>query len=149
MVPPYACPFVSDARRFSTMMTWLQCRGGATQISAMLDHIAREHAKQPVGAFVYIGDTVEEVYWELVSKAETLGVKGFVFHEDPRANMGAIETFRAIAAATGGVYLPFDADSADKLGELLVGIAAWAAGGRAALMGRTDAGARLLLNHLK
>ena len=59
-VPPYAGPFVSDARRFSTVMIGLACRGGITQIGAVLDHIRREHARQPVAAFIYIGDACEE-----------------------------------------------------------------------------------------
>ena len=85
----------------------------------------------------------------LVHKSATLGVRGFVFHEDPRGNLGAVDTFKAIAANTGGVYLPFDAHSAEKLGELLAGIAAWAVGGREALAARTDAGAQFLLGHIR
>lgn len=148
-VSPAAGPFVSNARRLTIMMTGLQCRAGITQIGKVLDHVSREHARSPVAAFVYIGDTVEEEADELIGKAVRLGVKGFVFHEDPAANREAIEILKVIAETTGGVYLPFDQASAKKLGELLAGIAAWAAGGRAALAARTDAGARFLLGHLK
>ena len=118
--PPVAGPFESDARQPGRHREPGALPSAAiTQIGRTLDHIAREHAKTPVAAFVYIGDTVEEAGDVLVRKAAGLGVKGFVFHEDPETNRGAVEILKAIAERTGGVYLPFDAGSAGKLGELL------------------------------
>jgi hypothetical protein len=55
----------------------------------------------------------------------------------------------AIAINTGGVYLPFDAHSAEKLGGLLAGVAAFVVGGREALAAGTDAGAQFLLGHMR
>ena len=114
----------------------------------LLDHVGREHARAPVAAFIFIGDTVEEDGETLVATASRLGVRCFVFHESPDENFRAVAVLRAIATRSGGIYLPFDAASADRFRELLAGIAAFAAGGRAALENRNDAGSRLLLSKL-
>jgi hypothetical protein len=57
--------------------------------------------------------------------------------------------FAEIARITGGAHCRFDEGSAAQLKELLSAIGTFAAGGMAALERRGDAGARLLLRHLK
>ena len=54
-----------------------------------------------------------------IRAAEDLGVRTFVFHEDPNANQGAVRVFEAIARVTGRVYLPFDRNFAGELAGLL------------------------------
>ena len=61
------------------------------------------------------------------------GTKAFVFHENPDENADAVDVFREIARITGGVYLPFDRNSAAELAGLLAAIGAYAAGGVKAL----------------
>ena len=77
------------------------------------------------------------------------GTKAFVFHENPDENADAVDVFREIARITGGVYLPFDRNSAGELAGLLAAIGAYAAGGVTALERHGGAAARLLLQHLK
>ena len=85
----------------------------------------------------------------LIRAAEDLGVRAFVFHEDPDANHRAVRVFEAIARVTGGVYLPFDRNSAGELAGLLAAIGAYAAGGVTALEKHGGAAARLLLKWLR
>ena len=65
-----------------------------------------------------------------------LGVKAFLFQEgaDPTAE----RAFRHIAQLTGGAHCRFDASSPDELRQLLAVVAAYAAGGRAALLTAAD-----------
>ena len=128
-------------------MTGIACHGGLTQIGRILDHAEKAAAKAPVAALVYVGDAMEEDIDRLCAKAGALGlrnVRAFMFLEgsDPDAE----RAFREIARLTGGVMLPFDARAAGELRALLGAVAAFAAGGRAALeaqrVGRGEAPAR-------
>ena len=128
-----------------------------------MDHVIRQHHEARVNAFVFIGDTHEEKVETLVSKATRLGEYGvpiFFFHEaqptfvtsivSPTPSpIGDEAVFKLMAERSGGVYLPFDQHSADRFRDLLAGIAAYAAGGRAALAARPDDAAKLLVQHLK
>jgi hypothetical protein len=126
--------WVSNADALARLMTTVECRGGNTQILKVLKHIRKEAQAGKVDAVVYVGDCMEENVDELCQLAGELGllgVKMFMFQE---GRDGVAErTFREIARLTGGAYSRFDASSARQLRELLGAVAAYAAGGRAAL----------------
>ena len=114
-------------------MRGVRCVAGKTQIARVLRHAASEARREPVQALVFVGDCMEENVDELGQLAGELGLLGtraFMFHEgrDPAAE----QAFRHIAELTRGAYLPFSSGSAADLRALLGGVAAYAAGGRAA-----------------
>jgi hypothetical protein len=129
-----ATPFLTDAAELTRRMTGVQCLGGQTQIGRVLQHTLNETTAERVNALVFIGDALEEPLDPLCHLAGQLalrGTPGFFFHEggDPLAAGG----FRQLGKLSGGAYAPFDAGSADALRQLLRAVAAFAAGGRAAL----------------
>ena len=148
-----ASPWVSDAAALARLMTSVQCQGGYTQIRKVLKHARREAEKGRVDALVYVGDCMEEDVDHLAALAGELGLLGvpaFLFQEGRDA--AAEAAFREIARLTKGAYCRFDAGSAAQLRELLSAVAAYAAGGQAALedfsRGKSGA-ARLLLEQLR
>jgi hypothetical protein len=148
----HASPFVSKASALTKIMAEVFCVSGHTQIEKVLRHVQREASKQPIAALVYVGDTSEEPPASLCHAAAALvpfGTKAFVFHENPDENADAVAVFREIARITGGVYLPFDRNSAGELAGLLAAIGVYAAGGVKALEKSGSAAARLLLQHLR
>jgi hypothetical protein len=105
-----------------------------------------------VRAVVFVGDAMEEPADELCIKAGELGllkVPVFMFQEGHDTIAEA--TFREIARLTGGAWCRFDPGAAAQLRELLRAAAAYAAGGRAALMqlAGTASGAAKLLGQMK
>ena len=145
-------PWVSDAAALARLMTSVRCLGGFTQIRKVLKHARREAEKQPVNALVYVGDCMEENVDELAALAGELGILGvpaFVFQEGRDAV--AENAFREIARLTKGAYSRFDAGSAAQLRELLSAVAAYAAGGQAALedFSKDKGSGRLLLEQLR
>ena len=74
---------------------------------------------------------------------------------DPRASqsgsLSAEQAFREIARLTGGAWCRFDPGAAAQLRELLRAAAAYAAGGREALLrlSKTGAGAARLIGQMK
>ena len=141
--------FVPRADMLTRLMSEITCKSGHTQIGRVLSHVQREASRSAIAALVYVGDTTEEPASVLIRAAEDLGVRAFVFHEDPDANHHAVRVFEAIARVTGGVYLPFDRNSAGELAGLLAAIGAYAAGGVKALEKHGGAAARLLLEWLR
>jgi hypothetical protein len=147
-----ASPWVSDAAALARLMTGVRCLGGFTQIRKVLKHARRETEKRRVNALVYVGDCMEENVDELAHLAGQLGVHGvpvFLFQEG--RDRSAETAFREIARLTRGAYCRFDAGSAGQLRELLRAVAAYAAGGQAALENLSKAGGqgRLLLEQLR
>jgi hypothetical protein len=129
-------------------MRSVSCVGGETQIGRVLGHAIDEARTHKVNALVFVGDAMEEkvdALSRLAGELRLLGVPVFVFHEG--ADTVAGSAFRQIATLSGGAYCPFDAASAQQLRALLGAVAAYAAGGRAALTdyGRRTGGAALLL----
>jgi hypothetical protein len=126
--------WVSNADALARLMTTVDCRGGNTQILKVLKHVRKEAQAGKVDAVVYVGDCMEEnvdSLCQLAGELGLLGVKMFMFQE---GHDGVAErAFREIARLTGGAYSRFDASSARQLRELLGAVAAYAAGGRAAL----------------
>ncbi len=148
-----ASRFVQGGAGLAALMSKIDVRGGHTQIGKVLKHIAAENAEARVGAFVYVGDAMEERPDDLAALAGELGlrgVKGFVFQEGDDPTTAA--TFKDIARLTGGAYAAFDANASARLGELLKAAAAYAAGGLAALQDEASRGkeeARLLLRQMR
>jgi hypothetical protein len=93
---------------------------------------------------VFVGDAMEEEPADLYARARELGAPVFAFEEgdDP-----AVTTvFREIARLTNGAHCSFTPGAARELAELLRAVAAYATGGREALLAnKSGAAAKLLL----
>ncbi|MBX6328087.1 MAG: VWA domain-containing protein [Pseudolabrys sp.] len=144
-----ASGWISASAKLAELMGRIDCRGGHTQIGKVLAHVRQEHMRGGVRAAVFVGDSMEERLDDLCRTAGELGLLGvpvFVFQEghDPVA----AHAFREIARLSGGAHCRFDAGAAHELGALLRAVAAYAAGGRAALAAlasrRMDAARKLL-----
>ncbi len=129
-----ASKWVVQPRALTDLMTRIGCRGGHTQIGRVLRHVKNEAQKDPLKAFIYVGDAMEEPIDDLCATAgelALLGIKAFMFHEgsDPIA----ARAFEEIARLTGGAYARFDASAPQSLAGLLRAAAAFASGGAGAL----------------
>jgi hypothetical protein len=147
-----ASGWISDSAELARLMGRISCQGGQTQIGKVLSETRREAVAAGVRALVFVGDAMEESVDELCARAGELGllkVPVFMFQEghDPAAE----QAFREIARLTGGAWCRFDPGAAAQLRELLRAVAAYAAGGRAALMrlSQTAPGAAKLLGQMK
>jgi hypothetical protein len=134
-----ASRWVAKPAELVRLMTQVMCRAGETQIARVLRHAIRETRRQKVHALVFVGDACEEnidALGAVAGELGLLGVKAFLFQEgaDPTAE----RAFRHIAQLTGGAHCRFDAGSPDELRQLLAAVAAYAAGGRAALLGAAE-----------
>lgn len=143
-----ATGWISDSARLARLMSRIDCRGGDTQIGKVLSEARREAVTSGVRAVVFVGDAMEEKVDDLCARAGELGmlkVPVFLFQEGEDAI--AEQAFREIARLTGGAWCRFDPGAAAQLRELLRAAAAYAAGGREALMrlsARESGAARLL-----
>ncbi|WP_424630994.1 VWA domain-containing protein [Bradyrhizobium sp. SYSU BS000235] len=147
-----ASPWISDTAQLARMMGKIQCQGGHTQLGRVLSDARREAVASGVRAVVFVGDAMEEQLDALCATAGELGllkVPCFMFQEghDPAAETA----FREIARLTGGAWCRFDMGSAAQLRELLRAAAAYASGGRDALMrlAKNTSGAAMLLGQMK
>src|SRR5262245_25804940 len=145
-----ASTWVRDGHELVRLMRGVRCVAGRTQIARVLRHAVGEACRKPVQALVFVGDCMEEDVDELGRLAGELGLLGtraFLFHEG--GNPVAGRAFRHLAELTRGACLPFSAASAADLRALLGGVAAYAAGGRRALLALADrmGGAVKLLEH--
>ena len=147
-----ASRFVSDGQTLSAMMNKIRCEGGQTQIGRVLDHLRDAAKRDGVRAFVYVGDAMEESTDLILARAGEiglLGIRGFIFQEgqDPQAE----RVFRDIARLTGGAYARFDHSAPATLADLLRAAAAYAAGGREALLNlaRQGGASALLLQQMR
>src|SRR4051794_15917462 len=147
-----ASGWISDSAQLARLMGKIDCRGGNTQIGKVLSEARREAVSAGVRAVVFVGDAMEEAVDDLCAKAGELGllkVPVFMFQEgqDPAAE----QAFREIARLTGGAWCRFDPGAAAQLRELLRAAAAYAAGGRAALLAlsKTASGAAKLISQMK
>jgi hypothetical protein len=148
---PRAGPFLTSGSTLARYMTTIRCRSGNTQIAGILRHVASEHARQPIAALVYIGDTVEEEPETLYGLAKTIApVPAFMFWENlPDSASRTAATFKQIASITGCAMLEFNRSAPQRLAGLLGAIGAYAAGGVKALEAKGTAEARLLLGYLR
>lgn len=145
-------PWISDTAHLAKLMSKIDCQGGKTQLGRVLMDARREAVVSGVRAIVFVGDAMEENVDALCATAGELGllkVPCFMFQEgnDPAAEAA----FREIARLTGGAWCRFDMGSAAQLRELLRAAAAYAAGGREALMrlAKNTSGAAALLGQMK
>src|SRR5579863_1818965 len=147
-----ATGWISDSAQLAKLMGKIDCRGGNTQIGKVLSEARREAVAAGVRAVVFVGDAMEENVDELCVKAGELGllkVPVFMFQEGHEAV--AEQAFREIARLTGGAWCRFDPGAAAQLRELLRAAAAYAAGGREALLrlSKSGSGAAKLLGQMK
>jgi hypothetical protein len=147
-----ATGWISDSARLAALMSKIDCRGGDTQIGRVLTEARREAVASGVRAVVFVGDAMEEKVDELCARAGELGllkVPVFLFQEGDDAV--AEQAFREIARLTGGAWCRFDPGAAAQLRELLRAAAAYAVGGRDALLklSKTTSGAAKLIGQMK
>ncbi|KRP86106.1 hypothetical protein AOQ73_37250 [Bradyrhizobium pachyrhizi] len=147
-----ASGWISDSAQLARLMSKIDCQGGNTQIGKVLSETRRETVEAGVRALVFVGDAMEESADDLCAKAGELGllkVPVFMFQEGRDAT--AELTFREIARLTGGAWCRFDPGAAAQLRELLRAAAAYAAGGREALLqlAKTASGAAKLIGQMK
>ena len=147
-----ASGWISDSAQLAKLMAKIDCRGGNTQIGKVLSEARREAVSSAVRAVVFVGDAMEEAVDGLCAKAGELGllkVPVFMFQEGH--DEVAEQAFREIARLTGGAWCRFDPGAAAQLRELLRAAAAYAAGGREALLrlSKAGSGAAKLLGQMK
>jgi hypothetical protein len=147
-----ASGWISDTAQLAKLMGKIDCQGGNTQIGKVLSEARREAVASGVRAVVFVGDAMEEAIDDLCAKAGELGllkVPVFMFQEGHDDT--AEHAFREIARLTGGAWCRFDPGAAAQLRELLRAAAAYAAGGREALLrlSKTTGGAAKLLGQMK
>jgi len=147
-----ASGWISDSAQLARLMGKIDCRGGNTQIGKVLAEARREAKTSGVRAVGFVGDAMEEGVDDLCARAGELGllkVPVFMFQEGH--DLAAEQAFREIARLTGGAWCRFDPGAAAQLRELLRAVAAYAAGGREALMrlSARESGAARLLGQMK
>ena len=147
-----ATGWISDSAQLARLMSKIDCQGGNTQIGKVLSEARREAVASAVRAVVFVGDAMEEAVDDLCARAGELGllkVPVFMFQEGH--DSAAEQAFREIARLTGGAWCRFDPGAAAQLRELLRAAAAYAAGGREALLrlSKTGAGAARLIGQMK
>src|SRR4051812_6457257 len=147
-----ASPWVSDTAHLARLMSGIACRGGNTQIGRVLSDARNEAVSSGVRAIVFVGDAMEEPIDNLCARAGELGllkVPAFMFQEGHDDT--AEHAFREIARLTGGAWCRFDPGAAAQLRDLLRAAAAYAAGGREALLrlSRTAGSAAGLLGQIR
>jgi hypothetical protein len=134
-----ATGWISSSARLGKIMSGIDCRAGITQIGKILTHAKKETTSLHVGAMTFVGDAIEENLAPLCSVARELGrlkTPAFMFQEGEDVE---VETaFCEIARLSGGAFGRFEPGAAKRLGELLRAVAAFAAGGMKALVGRKD-----------
>ena len=147
-----ATGWISDSAQLAKLMGKIDCQGGNTQIGKVLSEARREAVASGVRAVVFVGDAMEEAVDDLCARAGELGllkVPVFMFQEgnDPAAE----QAFREIARLTGGAWCRFDPGASAQLRELLRAAAAYAAGGREALLrlSKTASGAARLIGQMR
>ena len=147
-----ATGWISDSAQLARLMAKIDCQGGNTQIGKVLSEARREAVAAGVRAVVFVGDAMEERLDDLCAKAGELGllkVPVFMFQEGEDAV--AEQAFREIARLTGGAWCRFDPGAAAQLRDLLRAAAAYAAGGRDALLqlAKSARGAATLIGQMK
>lgn len=142
-----ASKWVSDSKALEALMRSVTCISGATQIARIFRYVRdKQRTTRPrhTDALVFVGDAMEEDHVTLVDLATELGMLGipiFMFQEGTDRDVS--HTFEMVALASGGAFCSFDAASADRLKQLLGAVAAYASGGREALLAYEKAQAKL------
>jgi hypothetical protein len=141
--------YTPDAAKLRKRAAGIKCQEGETRLLPILARVTKETPAAQV--MIYIGDCFEESEEKasrLADKLKAQGTKVIILQDgyDYRAK----RVFAGIAARTGGVVLPFDLTSLEKLRELLAAVAVLAVGGEKLLEAKRDTmpGALVLLGHL-
>ncbi len=140
--------WTSNGRELARLMGSVRCLAGRTQIGRLLRYAGEQRRESRIDAVVFVGDCCEEDVDQVGHEAGQLGLLGlpvFVFQEgDDRV---ASRLFPQIARLTRGAHCRFDRTSPDQLKRLLGAVAAYAAGGREALLkyGKDNGGVAALL----
>jgi hypothetical protein len=143
-----ASRWFSDAAALAVVMRKITCVGGHTQIGKVIRHARTEHQRQKIGGLVLISDACEETPADLYAEAHELGgVPAFMFLEGNNPHVA--EVYAEIGRITGGAYARFDAGAAQRLGDLLKAVAAYAGGGVKALAEQKTEASRLLIAQIK
>jgi hypothetical protein len=142
--------WTSEGRELARLMSAVRCLAGRTQIARLLRYAGEQRRESRLDAVVFVGDCCEEDVDAVGHEAGQLGLLGlpvFVFHEGN--DRTASRLFPQIAKLTRGAYCKFDRSSPDQLKRLLGAVAAYAAGGRSALLkyGQDKGGAAALLTN--
>ena len=142
--------WTSDGRELARLMGAVRCLAGRTQIGRLLRYAGEQRRESRIDALVFVGDCCEEDVDQVGHEAGQLGLLGlpvFVFQEGN--DRTASRLFPQIAKLTRGAHCKFDRNSPDELKKLLGAVAAYAAGGREALLkyGREKGGAAARLTH--
>ena len=142
--------WTSDGRELARLMSAVRCLAGRTQIGRLLRYAGEQRRESRLDAVIFVGDCCEEDVDAIGHEAGQLGLLGlpvFVFQEG--GDRTASRVFPQIAKLTRGAYCKFDRSSPDQLKRLLGAGAAYAAGGRSALLkyGREQGGAAALLTN--
>ena len=140
--------WTSDGHELARLMGAVRCLAGRTQVARLLRYAADQKRESRLDAVVFVGDCCEEDVDEVGHEAGKLGLLGlpvFVFQEGQ--DRTASRLFPQIARLTRGAYCRFDRTSPGELKRLLGAVAAYAAGGKAALLkyGQQQGGAAALL----
>ena len=142
--------WTADGRELARLMSAVRCLAGRTQIGRLLRYAAEQRQESRIDAVVFVGDCCEEDVDEIGHLAGQLGLLGlpvFVFQEgDDRSRLTPLPADRQADARRLLQVRPQQPRPARKL---LGAVAAYAAGGRAALLkyGREQGGAAALLTH--
>ena len=141
-------PYLTDPAKLKELMGRVECQPGMTQIRRTMLFAMKDRPD----AVIYIGDQIEDEHVTLRRFAERMGrerIPMFVFHEKhDRRCQRATATFKAMAKASGGAYITFDASAPERLSGVLGSIAVFATGGRKALEARGSESDRFLLGHM-
>lgn len=127
--------WIGEPRRLNGLMTRIACEAGQTQIHRVLSHVRDEARSVPIRAFVFVGDAMEESVDRLAALSGELGlrgIRGFLFQEGDDPAAGA--AFATMARLTGGAHARFDVNAPNSLLDLLRAAAAYASGGREAML---------------
>jgi hypothetical protein len=140
--------WISSGPALSNLKRSVTCLAGLTQIEKVIAHIEKENVISKIAAAVFVGDACEEIPEHLYRAAKRLDhVPLFLFQENADEQLARV--FKTIADITGGAYSRFDAGSAQRLADLLRAVAAFAVGGRDALIAQNSDAARLLLTQVR
>jgi hypothetical protein len=140
--------WTASGSELARLMGKVRCLAGQTQLGRMLDYATEESRRRKVDAVVFVGDCFEEnidAVGQAAGRLALLGTPVFVFHEG--FDQTAERAFRHVVRLTKGAYVRFDLASAGELKRLLGAVAAYAAGGRQAMLayGQREGGAALRL----
>jgi hypothetical protein len=143
-----ASRWLSEAHALSALMSKVMCHAGTTQIARVLAHARKEHQREKVNALIVISDACEEPPGTLYDASGALGdLPVFMFQEGNNEAVSRI--YGEIARITGGALATFDANSGQRLADLLKAVAAFVAGGTTALLSQNTEAAKLLLTQMK